>query len=185
MISPPGKLEEMAPASTRIRIRHVLAGIGLGVAGAIFVLLFVMLGSLWYRRSMWIPANLFATAVYGPDAYTNHFASTTWAGLAIVLVMYGVAGALWGLVWRDRRPRYLLLYGAICGAITYLLLFDVFWKRVDPFLSLYAPDRQLELANLIWGMFVVRSPAAAARIESGESAAQEREVEVRSGEVML
>jgi len=96
----------------------VLAGIGQGVAGGIFVLLFLMLGSLWYRRSMWIPVNLFATVVYGPEAYTNHFASTSWAGLALVLVMYGVAGALWGLVWRDRRPRHLLLYGAICGAIT-------------------------------------------------------------------
>jgi hypothetical protein len=185
MVSRPGKLEEMAPASTRIRMRHVLAGIGLGVAGAIFVLLFLMLGSLWYRRSMWIPANLFSTAVYGPDAYINHLAATSWAGVAIVVVMYGVAGALWGIVWRDRRPRYLLLYGAICGAITYLLLFDVFWKRLDPFLSLYAPDRQLELANLIWGMFVVRSPALAARIESRTSAAQEQEVEVRSGEVLL
>ena len=185
MVSRPGKLEEMAPASTRIRMRHVLAGIGLGVAGAIFVLLFLMLGSLWHRRSIWIPANLFSTAVYGPDAYINHLAATSWAGVAIVVVMYGVAGALWGIVWRDRRPRYLLLYGAICGAITYLLLFDVFWKRLDPFLSLYAPDRQLELANLIWGMFVVRSPAVAARVESGASTPQEQEVEVRSGEVLL
>ena len=88
----------MAPAGTRIRMRHVLAGIGSGVAGAIFVLLFLMLGSLWYRRSMWLPANLFSTAVYGPDAYTNHFAATSWAGLAIVVVMYGVAGAAYALV---------------------------------------------------------------------------------------
>jgi len=32
---------------------------------------------------------------------------------------------------------------------------------------------------------VVRSPAMAARIESGASAAQEQELEVRSGEVIL
>lgn len=170
-------------------MRHVLAGIGSGVAGAIFVLLFLMLGSLWYRRSIWIPVNLFSTAVYGPDAYTNHFVSSSWAGLAIVVVMYGVAGAawslVWGMVWRDGRPRHLLLYGALCGAITYFVVFDLFWRRVDPFLSLYSPDRQLEFANLIWGMIVARSPVVAARMETATGVAQEEAVEVRSGEVML
>jgi hypothetical protein len=175
----------MAPASTRIRTRYVLAGIGSGVAGAICVLLFLMLGCLWYRRSVWVPVNLFSTAIYGSDAYTNHFVSTSWVGLAIVVVMYGVMGAGWGLVWRDRRPRFLLLHGAICGAITYFLLFGVFWKRVDPFLSLYAPDRQLEFANLIWGMIVARSPAVAARMEAETAPLQEEAVEVRSGEVIL
>jgi hypothetical protein len=179
----------MAPVSTRIRMRHVLAGIGSGVAGAIFILLFLMFGCLWYHRSIWLPTNLFSTAVYGADAYTNHFVRTSWAGLAIVVVMYGVAGAVWSpvwtQVWREGRPRFLLLYGVICGAITYFLLFGVFWKRVDPFLSLYAPDRQLEFANLVWGIIVARSPITAARIETGTAAVQEEAVEVRSGEVML
>ena len=165
-------------------MRHVLAGIGSGVAGAIFVLLFLMLGSLWYRRSIWIPANLFSTAVYGSDAYTNHFASTSWAGLAIVVVMYGLVGAMWGLVWRDKRPRHVLLSGAICGAITYFLLFGIFWKRVDPFFSLYAPDRQLELANVIWGIIVSRTPLLATQMHAGTPPLQEEAVEVRSGEVM-
>lgn len=185
MIFRPGKLEAMTPAGTRIRLRHLLAGIGSGVAGGIFVLLFLMLGSLWYRHSMWTPANLFSTAVYGPDAYTNRFGPASWVGLAIVVVMYGVAGAAWGVLWRDKRPRFPLLYGALCGAITYFLLFDVFWKRVDPFLSLYAPDRQLELANLIWGMIIARSPAVAARIATAIEPVQEEAVEVRSGELML
>jgi hypothetical protein len=174
----------MAPASTRIRMRHALAGIGSGVAGAIFVLLFLMLGCFWYRRSIWIPANLFSTAVYGSDAYTNHFRSTSWAGLAIVVVMYGVMGALWGLIWRDRRPRHLLLYGAICGAITYFLLFGILWKRIDPFFSLYAPDRQLEFANVIWGMIVVRSPMLAAEMQAETVLLPEEPVEVRSGELI-
>lgn len=181
----PGKLEEMASASTRIGIRHVLAGIGSGVAGAIFVLLFLMLGSLWYRHSIWVPVNLFSTAVYGTDAYTNHLAATSWAGLAVVVVMYGVWGAIWGLVWRDRLPRFLLLYGAICGAITYFLLFGVFWKQVDPFFSLYAPDRQLEFANVIWGMIVARSPMMAARMRTETAPVQEETAEVRSGELIL
>jgi len=175
----------MAPVSTRIRMRYVLAGIGSGVAGAMFVLLFLMLGCLWYRRSIWIPANLFSTAVYGSDAYTNHFVSTSWVGLAIVVVMYGVMGAAWGVVWRDQRPRFPLLYGAICGAITYFLLFGFFWKRVDPFLSLYSPDRQLEFANVIWGMIVARSPLLAARMRTETVPTQEEAVEVRSGEVIL
>lgn len=162
----------------------MVAGIGSGVAGAIFVLLFLMLGCLWYRRSIWIPANLFSTAVYGSDAYTNHFVSTTWAGLAVVVVMYGVMGAGWGLVWRDTRPRSVLLYGAISGAITYFLLFDVFWKRVDPFLSLYSPDRQLELATVIWGMIVARSPGVATRLGTETDFVQAEAVEVRSGELI-
>lgn len=174
------------PYSARPRIRHLLAGIGSGVAGAIFVIGFLMLGSLWYHRSVWIPANLFSTALYGQDAYLNHFAFTSWAGLAIVLVMYGIAGAIWGAVWRDSSPRFVLLNGAICGLITYLLLFRVFWKRVDPLLSLYSPDRELEFANIVWGIIVARSPVLAQRISRANEPAQETDAEeVTSGEVIL
>jgi hypothetical protein len=144
-----------------------------------------MLGSLWYHHSIWVPANLFSTALYGSDAYLNRFASTSWAGLAIVLVMYGVMGAIWGLVWRDSRPRHSLVYGALCGAITYLLLFGIFWKRVDPLIALYAPVRQLEFATIIWGMIVVRSAAFATGEARTDTEIQDEAVAVRSGEVIL
>ncbi|HWD99931.1 MAG TPA: hypothetical protein VG345_12870 [Bryobacteraceae bacterium] len=175
----------MTPGGPRLRIYHALAGIGAGVAGALFVLLFLMLGSVWYHHSIWVPANLFSTAFYGPDAYLNRFAYTSWAGVAVVLVMYGVVGAVWGLVWGDSRPRLLLVYGALCGAVTYFLLFGIFWKRVDPLIALYGPERQLEFANIVWGMIVVRSAGFAAGASRADKEVQEEAVAVRSGEVIL
>jgi hypothetical protein len=180
----PGKLEAMTPAGPRTRISYAVAGMGAGVAGAIFVALFLMLGSLWHHHSIWVPANLFSTAFYGPDAYLNGFAHTTWAGLAVIVVMYGVIGAVWGLIWRDFRPRHPLVYGALCGAITYFLLFGIFWKWVDPLIALYGSRGQLEFANIVWGMIVIGSAGFSAGAARADEEVQEEAVAVRSGELI-
>ncbi len=146
-----------------------------------------MLGSLWYHRSAWLTTNLFSTALFGPDAYVNRFVSTSLAGVAIIVVLFGVSGAIWGLIFRDRIPRHILLTGAICGAITYFVVFDLVWKHFAPYFWLYAPERELEFASIVWGMIAARSPIFASRMRHASAAAvaQQAEVaEVRSGEVI-
>lgn len=177
-------MSPVRPGAARVGWRHVLAGIGAGVAGAIFVIAFLMLDCLWYHRSAWLTTNLFSTALFGPDAYVDGFVSTSLAGIAIILVMYGMAGAIWGVIWRDRSPRFVLVSGAICGAITYFVLFDLLWKRLAPYFWLYAPERELEFANVIWGMIMARSPRFAAHMRHIEVAQEPEVVEVRSGEVI-
>ena len=157
----------MDPANhggTGLRLRHALAGLQAGVVGALAMLACLALGSLWNRRSVWVGPNLFATSFYGAGVYYNHYARTAWAGIALLVVVYGALGLLWGCAWRDDQKPMLAIYGALVGMLVYFILFDFVWKRVNGLVVLYAPSAQLEVGHAVWGMILSRSPGYARRI---------------------
>jgi hypothetical protein len=143
---------------SRLGVRHALAGLHAGILGALVMLGCLMLGSMLDRRSVWLVPNLFATTFFGGNAYANEYAHGSWAGVALILAIYGAFGAIWGCLWRDQRRPGLALYGGILGLAVYFLFFDLVWKHVNPLITLYAPDRQLELGHVLWGMILARSP---------------------------
>jgi hypothetical protein len=173
---------------SRLRVRHALAGLEAGVLGALVILACLMIGSLWDRRSVWVTPNLFATTFYGIDAYRNQLLRTSWAGAALLIAIYGVLGIVWGCIWRDRRRPWMVLYGAIAGIATYYIFFDFIWKHANPLFVLYAPNLQLQIGHLFWGMILAQSPKfarrIAERIEESHAAAA-APVEVKSGELIL
>ena len=178
-----------APSDSRLRLRHVLAGLQAGVLGALLLFACVMLGSLWHGRSIWVVPNLFSTTFFGSDAYRNQLLKTSWAGVAVTVAIYGLLGALWGCIWRDERKRWLSLYGAIAGLAVYFLFYDFIWRHVNPIVTLYAPDRELQAGHVLWGLMLARSPLYSRRIadSSLESSVTPQPTElpaVRSGEVM-
>jgi hypothetical protein len=118
----------------------------------------VMAGSLWDNRSIWTVPNLFATTFFGSDAYRNQLVRTSWAGLALILAIYGFLGMVWGLIWGDKRKRWLPLYGIVAGLLVYLVFYDFLWKHANPLVTLYAPDRQLQAGHVLWGLILARSP---------------------------
>ncbi|MES1260706.1 MAG: hypothetical protein ABUS49_03135 [Acidobacteriota bacterium] len=143
---------------TRLSARHALAGLEAGVLGALLLIGWLMLGSIWLRHSVWSFPNLMAIALYGPDAYSNQFGRSSLAGCALLLVIYGLLGAFWGAIWKDRRNPFLILTGVLTGLAVYALFFGVIWKHACPLIALYAPDRQLEVAHILWGLVLARSP---------------------------
>jgi hypothetical protein len=46
-----------------------------------------------------------ASTFYGESAYQPRFGTRTGSGLALLLVLYGVLGAIFGLVVRDQGSR--------------------------------------------------------------------------------
>ncbi len=146
-------------------LRHALAGLQAGVLGSLALFACVMVGSLWEGRSIWVVPNLFATTFFGSDVYRNHLMRTSWTGIALIVAVYGVLGALWGSIWRDERTSsWLTLYGAIAGLGVYFVFYSFLWRHVNPLIALYAPDRQLQLGHVLWGMVLARSPVYARRI---------------------
>jgi hypothetical protein len=192
-------------AAAPLRLRHAVAGLHAGVIGAIAMVLWLMVGSVWHGRSIWVVPNLFASTFFGGNAYRNQLLITSWAGIALMIATYGVLGGVWGCVWREKKVRWLPLYGALAGVVAYFLLFDLLWRHVNPLVSLYGPDRQLQIAHVVWGMLLARSPMYARRISAAEAALPARESasfdpvapeparsdampsepEVKSGEVIL
>ena len=189
-------------AGKRPGLRHALAGLHAGVLGATVMLACVMLGSLWYGRSIWLVPNLFATTFFGSGVYRNQLLRTSWAGIALIVAIYGALGTIWGCIWRDERRPWMAVYGAIAGLAIYFLFNDFLWRHLNPLITLYAPDRQLQIGHVLWGMVLARSPVYARRISDStvvpvaqqpgrqhgdqDTGNQDNEVpEVRSGEVIL
>jgi hypothetical protein len=152
-----------APGS-RLSLRHALAGLQAGVLGVVLMLACLMLGSVLNGRSIWVVPNLFTTLIFGSSVYRNEYLNTSWAGVAILIAIYGILGTIWGMIWREQRRPGLTAIGAITGLVVYYLFFHFIWFHVAPVITLYAPDRQFELGHLLWGMALGKSPGFARKI---------------------
>jgi hypothetical protein len=166
--------------TTRVKLRHLLAGLEAGMLGAIYMIVWLMLGSRLARRSIWDIPNLFATTFYGPMAYEGQYFRSSWSGVALIVAICGLGGMLWGLVWRDDRQPFLTLFGAIAGLAVYFVFFDFIWKWVNPEIPMYAPFRQLQIGYILWGMALGRSTQFSQAIAKADGAPQEA-FEVKSG----
>jgi hypothetical protein len=170
---------------THFTLRHTLAGLEAGVAGALFMIVWSMLGSLWSRRSIWMIPNLYATAFYGSRVYVNQFTRGSWSGVALMVLICGIGGMFWGAIWRDARRPFLTLFGAVAGLSAYYLLFNVLLRSTNPLIPLYAPEPQMQIGYLLWGIALSRSPLYSRRIARAMSPADSQEAEeIRSGEVI-
>jgi hypothetical protein len=146
-----------------------LAGIQAGVGGTVVLLGYLAIDSAWHGRSIWLVPNLLASTFYGESAYQPRFGTRTGTGLALLLVLYGLLGALFGLVVRDQGSRLrMTLLGLIFGTGWFFLSFDVLWKYVNPMVRMYSPDRAMLVGHLLYGgllgrrfPFYVRSMSAA------------------------
>jgi hypothetical protein len=147
-----------------LHLRHLLAGVQASVVGVFLMFVWLMITSVWHGRSVWVVPNLFSTTFFGSNAYRNQWLSTSWAGIAMTVALYGVLGAVWGGFWKERSSRRLALYGAIFGLAVYFFLYDYVWSHLNPLVSLYAPSRQLEITHIVWGLILARSPFYARRI---------------------
>jgi hypothetical protein len=141
-----------------------LAGLQAGIVGALWMFACFAMAAIWNGRSIWAIPNLFSSAFYGDDAYQDEFLRSTWAGLAVIIVAYGLMGAVWGCFWGDRRRPLLSFFGALTGLAVCFVFFDFVWPKVNPMIPLYAPVRQLQLAHIVWGMMLAKSPGYARRI---------------------
>jgi hypothetical protein len=143
---------------------HALAGLQAGIVGVIWMYACFVAAALWGDGSIWSVSNLFSTLFYGDYAYQSEFLRTTWGGAALIVVLYGLIGAVWGCIWKDRRRPLLSVYGALTGLGVYYFFFNFVWTHADPLIPLYAPVRQLQVAHILWGAALAKSPVYSARI---------------------
>ncbi len=148
--------------------RFALGGLQTGISGALAMLAWLGLSSLFYRRTIWWVPNLFATLFSDSARLSLRFSRHTATGIALDLFVYGMLGSLFGLVWRDQRGGARLLWcGLAVGIAAWYLLVRVIWRSVSPEISLYTPDRQILIGNLIYGLMLTRFPKTAAGLNAG------------------
>ena len=146
-------------------LTYAFAGLEAGVTGVIWMFACAFLSAAYWNSSgLWSMPNLFATVFYGDYAYEGDFRRSTGAGIALIVVIYGLLGLLWGCFWKENRKPLMSFYGALTGLAVYFVSFSFIWTRLNPLIPLYAPVRQLEIAHILWGMALARSPGYARRI---------------------
>lgn len=150
-----------------------LAGLQAGIVGVVWMFVCFFVGAIWTDSGLWSVPNLFATLFHGEYAYQNEFFRSTWSGIALLVVIYGGIGALWGMMWRGRRRPLFAFTGAIMGLLVYYLFFDFIWPHANPMIADYAPVRELQLGHILWGVALAKSPAYAARIATALTPAAE------------
>jgi len=143
-----------------------VAGLHAGIVGVFWMFGDFFLAAFWNGRGIWSVPNLFSTVFYGDDSYQDEFLRTTWAGIALIVVVYGLLGAVWGVYWKERRRSLMSFYGALAGLLTYYFFFNFVWTHVDPSIPLYAPVTQLQVAHILWGIALARSPGYSRRLGS-------------------
>jgi hypothetical protein len=137
----------------------LLAGLQSGMFGALMMLGWLALASVYYRRSLWTIPNLLASTFHGEAALRPDFAQTTFSGIALHLLIYATLGALFGILVRDRTTRLRsALLGVIWAMGWYYLSFGALWKSVNPLVPLYVPDRPMLVGHLIYGGLLGRVP---------------------------
>ena len=149
----------MATAIENPNLRFSVAGLQAGMSASLLLLVWLGLTSMWYRRSIWSVANLFASTFFGEAAFRTGFGKTTYSGVALHLFVYSMLGVLFGLLARGRSSRVTLLaLGVGFGVVTYYLLFDVVWKSVNPLVTLYVPNRPMLAGHVLYGAMLSRFP---------------------------
>jgi hypothetical protein len=146
------------------RLRSALGGLEAGVLGSLGMLATFVVAAIADRRSWWLVPNLVATAFHGPDAYTASLTRSTLTGIGFFVVLYGLLGVAWGLLWGDRPVKRLWLGGAVTGYLVYLLFRAMLWKIIAPLVSIYAPELQFKIAHVVWGIALGQSPRYAGSI---------------------
>src|SRR4029077_10254234 len=113
---------------------------------------------------LWSVPNLFSTTFYGENAWQNEFFRTTWAGIALIVVIYGVIGIAWGCFWKGNRRAMFSVAGTLTGLAVYFFFFRFIWPHTNPVITLYAPIRQVQIAHILWGLALSGSPRYSNRI---------------------
>ncbi len=139
--------------------RYVLAGLQAGIGGAIGLLLWMSLASRFFGKSVWWALNVVGTIFYGDFALRNSAGRYTFSGVALIFLLYGSIGILFGLVWRDRRGGGALMVATLLTAVVaYYVLVKWAWRNVSPLGAVYAPERQIFIGHLLFATILTRYP---------------------------
>jgi hypothetical protein len=141
-----------------------LAGLEGGTIGVLCMLAWLGVSALWQQRSFWTAENLMATVFYGNRAIRSGFAGETLSGLAAYVVLYGLLGALFAALLRDRFPRMRIFLLSLAFALGwYYLSFRLLWRSVMPLVSLLHVERATAFGHLIYGAVLGSYPARVGR----------------------
>ncbi len=137
-----------------------LAGLEAGMMGALLLLGWMGIASVWHRRSFWTSENLMASVFYGSDAIRGGFNGRTVSGLALYLLIYSILGAFFASAVQTRLPRFrTALLGVLFALSWYYLSFHAIWKAAAPLITRLHMEAPTIWGHVLYGAMLGGYPA--------------------------
>jgi hypothetical protein len=135
-----------------------LAGLQAGTLGVMWMLAWTGLCAMWLRRSFWAPENLLASVFHPDSNITIDFSGSTLSGLALYLLVYGLAGAGFAVlaVRQPMRPARTVLLAVLMALAWYYFSFHLLWRTVSPSIAFLNAERPAVLGHVIYGLVLGR-----------------------------
>jgi hypothetical protein len=141
------------------RVDRALAGLQAGTVGALNLLLWLGVCSVWRREDFWTSPNLLAEAFYPSAAFQTGGVWSSLFGVALYILLYGVLGTLFALAaGRPMTRLRLTLVAMAFGLGWYWIVYRWLWKVALPLAALIHGGRAVVLGYLLFGALLGRFP---------------------------
>jgi len=136
---------------------RVLAGLDVGLYGALLVLACLCFHS-WLRGEFWwSKLNVAGSFFYGEQAFQAGLGHVTLAGTALLLLIYSALGAVLAFITPPPPRWYRSLMVGLVGIFLFQLFADRWlWRHFHPFAAAYFPRIATIPANLLFGLSMIR-----------------------------
>ena len=152
-------MDVLKPSTSRSALQpSALAGLQTGVIGGLAMLGFLFAHSILRGQPWWSFANLMGSLVYGPSALWRGMGRATFAGIALQVILSGIAGVLFGVCFARTRGRLVsLLLGLSSGVIWFGCCHWILFKGIAPLIPVYASQPSTLLGYMILGLVLSRT----------------------------
>jgi hypothetical protein len=140
----------------RLALR-LLAGLDTGVGGGLLALAWYCFHSRLHGEFWWTKLNVAASVFLGGQVFYSGLGKATVIGSAVLIVLYGVAGALAGSVLPVRGGFIVRLASALAAAYVFHLLMEHYgWRMLGPAASRYFPRGATVPAHCLFALSLMR-----------------------------
>lgn len=154
--------ETQGPVSPHVLF--ALTGMETGVLGGVAMCAWFLASSVLAGGSVWTIPNLAASILYGRAVLRSDFGMPSVAGIALIVVLGGIVGMLFGLVVRGHRNRPRIVLLAILTALVWFYFSQaLFWSRLGILAGVHLSPASTMAGHLIYGLVLGRYPG---RLES-------------------
>jgi len=140
------------------RVCRLLAGLEAGFFGSLMAMVWYAIHSRMSGELWWTKFNVAAGLFYGGSVYVMGLGKATLAGVALLVLMYCIAGVLFGAIAPVRAPVLAVLAALAYSTLTALAANRWLWPALDPFAPAYFPPPVVLAGHLLYSLVLGRFP---------------------------
>ncbi|HEY3441336.1 MAG TPA: hypothetical protein VGK29_11310 [Paludibaculum sp.] len=135
---------------------RLLAGLDTGVVAGLPALAWLLFHSWLRGEQWWAKLNVAGALFFGESVYSMGLSRASLAGGALLVVGYGLLGAVFGLIARPRGIARNLILGFLLAIAWQLACQKYLLRLVNPFAPAYFPPLSTLPAQLMFGLGLAR-----------------------------